>query len=153
MPQVAAAVAALDPAQAAVTLRAGGRVGINLEGAEHELTADDVQMVLQPLDGYQVERAGTHAVALDLALDDELRREGLARDVVRAIQDARKSAGLNVEDRIALTLGGDGALLDAVREHEAYVTGEVLATSVAYDGAGEPTEIEGRELLIGLERA
>ena len=57
-------------------------------------------------------------------------REGLAREVVHAIQNARKAAGLNVEDRIALTLGGDDELLDAVRAHEEYVTGETLATSL-----------------------
>ena len=60
-------------------------------------------MVLQPLEGYQVERSGTHAVALNLELDDELRREGLAREVVHAVQAARKNAGLDVEDRIALS--------------------------------------------------
>ncbi len=79
--------------------------------------------MLQPLEGYQVERAGTHAVALNLELDDGLRREGLAREVVHAIQNARKAAGLNVEDRIALTLGGDEELLAAVRANEVYVTG------------------------------
>jgi isoleucyl-tRNA synthetase len=112
-------------------------------------------MVLQPLEGYQVERAGTHAVALNLELDDELVREGLAREVVRAIQNARKQAGLNVEDRIALTLGGDEELLAAAREHEEYVAGEVLATTVSYDGASpdQTAQIKGRELRIGLERA
>ena len=87
-------------------------------------------LVLQPLDGYQVERSGTHAVALNLELDDELRREGLAREVVHAVQAARKNAGLDVEDRISLTLGGDEELLAAAREHEDYVAGETLATSL-----------------------
>jgi isoleucyl-tRNA synthetase len=149
MPQVAAAIASLDPSG----LREGGRVGINVEGNEHEIGLDDVQIVLQPLDGYQVERSGTHAVALNLELDDALRREGLAREVVHAVQAARKSAGLNVEDRIALTLGGDEELLAATRAHEEYVAGETLATSVAYDGAdgAAPAEIEGRRLLIAVE--
>ena len=92
------------------------------------LGPDDVQLVLQPLEGYQLERAGNYAVALQLDLDDELRREGLAREVVHAIQNARKGAGLQVEDRIELTLGGDDALLEAVRPHEDYVAGETLAT-------------------------
>jgi isoleucyl-tRNA synthetase len=151
MPQAAAAIAALDPAR----LRAGGRVGINLDGQEHEIGPDDVQIVLQPLDGYQVERSGTHAVALNLELDDDLRREALAREVVHAVQAARKNAGLNVEDRIRLTLGGDDALLEATRTHEAYVAGETLATSVSYDGADEhaaAAEIDGRRLLIAVER-
>ena len=110
--------------------------------------------MLQPLEGYQVERAGTHAVALNLELDDELRREGLAREVVHAVQAARKAAGLEVEDRIALTLGGDDELLDAARAHEEYVAGETLATTLGYDGAdgADRAEIEGRELRIGVER-
>jgi isoleucyl-tRNA synthetase len=155
MPQVAEAVAALDAQQAAATLRAGGSVGISIDGKEHPLSPEDVQLVLQPLEGYRVERSGTHAVALNLELTPELRREGLAREIVHAIQSARKSAGLNVEDRIALTLGGDAELLDAVRAHEEYVTGETLAVSVSYDGAvpgaGEVVEIEGRALSIRVE--
>jgi isoleucyl-tRNA synthetase len=151
MPQVAAAIAALDPGR----LRAGGRVGINFDGQEHEIGPEDVQIVLQPLEGYQVERAGTHAVALNLELDDELRREALAREVVHAVQAARKNAGLNVEDRIELTLGGDDTLLEATRAHEDYVAGETLATSVSYDGADDgaaAAEIDGRRLLIAVER-
>ena len=153
MPQVAAAVAALDAGRVAETLRDGGSVGLSVDGEEHTLGPDDVQMVLQPLEGYQVERAGTHAVALNLELTDELRREGLAREVVHAVQAARKNAGLNVEDRIALRLGGDGDLMHAVRAHEAYVSAETLATSLETDGAdGEPATIEGRELLISVEK-
>ena len=155
MPQAAAAVAALDAQSVASTLREGGTVGLAIDGHDHELTADDVQLVLQPLEGYQVERSGTHAVALNLELDDTLRREGLAREAVRAIQEARKSAGLNVEDRIRLTLAGDADLVSAVREHEDYVAGETLATGVTYrDGAidGDPVTIEGSELSIGVER-
>jgi isoleucyl-tRNA synthetase len=150
MPAVAEAVAALDAQSAAATLRAGGSIGISIDGKEHPLAADDVQLVLQPLEGYRVERSGTHAVALNLELTPDLRREGLAREVVHAVQAARKSAGLNVEDRISLELGGAAELLDAARAHEEYVTGETLALSISYDGAegGEQASIEGLELLI-----
>jgi isoleucyl-tRNA synthetase len=151
MPQVAAAIASLDPGR----LRLGGRVGVNFNGQEHEIGPEDVQIVLQPLEGYQVERSGTHAVALNLELDDELRREALAREVVHAVQAARRNAGLNVEDRIALTLGGDEELLTAARAHEDYVAGETLATSLAYEGSdgAHQAEIEGRPLKIGVQRA
>jgi isoleucyl-tRNA synthetase len=156
MPQVAAAVAALDADATAAALREGGHVGITVGGAEHQLSPDDVQLVLQPLEGYRVERSGSHAVALNLEIDDALVAERLAREVVHAIQAARKGAGLEVEDRIELSLGGDAELLDAVRKHEEYVAGEVLATSVAYmDGAvaGEPVSVDGRPLHIAVERA
>jgi isoleucyl-tRNA synthetase len=155
MPQVASAVESLDAARVAASLRAGATVGVAIDGHDHELTADDLLLAMRPLEGYQLEREGSHAVALELSLDDELRREGLAREVVHAVQNARKAAGLNVEDRIALTLGGDAELVDAARAHEPYVAGETLATRVEYadNGAAEPATIEGRELRIAVARA
>jgi isoleucyl-tRNA synthetase len=155
MPQVAAAVAALDPGHVADALRDGGRVGVNIAGHDHELGAEDLALAMRPLEGYQLEREGSHAVALELELDEQLRREGLAREVVHAIQNARKGAGLRVEDRIDLALGGDEELLAAARDHEDYVAQETLAVSVAFDGAEAGTEatIEGRPLRIALSRA
>ncbi len=154
MPQVAAAVAALDPAHVAAALRDGRHVAISIEGHDHELGAADLALAMQPLDGYQLEREGSHAVALDLQLDEELRREGLAREVVHAVQNARKSAGLQVEDRIDLVLGGDAELLAAARDHEAYVAEETLAVTLSFNGAAGGTEatIEGRPLLVELKR-
>ena len=154
MPKVAAAIEALDPEHVAEAVRGERRIGINVDGTEHELAPDDVALVMQPLDGYQVESEAGRAVALALDLDDELRREGLAREVVHAVQNARKAAGLDVTDRIALTLGGDEELLEATRAHQDYVAGETLATSVAYNGAsGNAATIEGRELRIAVQRA
>ena len=102
---------------------------------EERLGADDLSLVMLPREGYQLERQANYAVALKLDLDDELLREGAAREVVHAIQNARKGAGLQVEDRIDLTLSGDEALLDAVRQHADYVAGETLAASLEFDGA------------------
>jgi len=151
MPQVAAAVAALDPAHVAGALRDGGHVAISVNGHDHELGPDDLTLAMQPLEGYQLEREGSHAVALELELDHDLRREGLARELVHAVQNARKGAGLQVEDRIRLALGGDAELLAAARDHEAYLARETLATSVSY-GADSGTEavIEDRALVISL---
>ncbi|MEA2179968.1 MAG: isoleucyl-tRNA synthetase, partial [Solirubrobacteraceae bacterium] len=154
MPQVAAAVAALDARRAAAALREGGTVSINVDGHDHQLSGDDVLVALAPLDGYQLEREGSHAVALELALDDGLVREGLAQEIIHAIQNARKATGLAVEDRISLTLGGDEGLLDVARAFEEHVAGETLAVEVSYDGdsIGESARIEGRELRIGVAR-
>jgi isoleucyl-tRNA synthetase len=156
MPQVAAAIEALDADHVAVALREGRTVGVNVDGHDHELTAEDLFVGLQPLDGFQVEREGGHAVALDLAMDDELRREGWAREVVRAIQNARKEAGLEVSDRIALRLGGAPEILDAVREHEAFVAAEVLAVELSYDaadGAGATATVDGHALTIVVAKS
>ena len=154
MPQVAAAVAALDPAHVAAVMADGGEVGISIDGDDHTLGPDDLTLALQPLDGYEVEAEAGHAVALQLELDEELRREGLAREIVHAVQNARKEAGLEITDRIELGLGGDAELLEAAREHQAYLAGEVLATTIGYaaaDGAG--MKIDGRELTIAVKRA
>ncbi|MDA0165560.1 isoleucine--tRNA ligase [Solirubrobacter ginsenosidimutans] len=155
MPQVAAAVASLDPQHVADALRDGGRVGISIDGHDHELDTDDLMLAMKPLDGYQLEREGSHAVALELELDESLRREGLAREIVHAIQNARKGAGLEVEDRISLALGGASELLEAAQAFEEYVTRETLALSVSYDGVGavEPVKIEGLDLHIAVSRA
>jgi isoleucyl-tRNA synthetase len=160
MPLVAEAIAALDPAAVAATVRDGGRVGISVGGREHTLSADDVLLSLKPPEGYSVEREGAHAVALELAIDESLLREGRAREIVHKIQNARKTAGLEVEDRIELLVAGAGELIESAREHEGYVSGETLAVSVEYDGERDPTtfdyseqtKVEGLELQIALGR-
>jgi isoleucyl-tRNA synthetase len=154
MPQVAAAVEALDPVHVARVMADGGQVGINVDGDEHTIGADEVTLALQPLEGYEVEAEAGHAVALQLELDDELRREGLAREIVHAVQNARKAAGLEITDRIELSLSGDPDLLDAARAHQDYLANEVLATSVAYDASdGAMARIDGSELTIVIARA
>ena len=108
-------------------------VSISVTGHDHELGADDLLVSMKPLAGYQVEREGSHAVALELEIDDQLRAEGWARDIVRVVQNARQQAGLQVSDRIALTLDGDERLLAAARTHQDYIAGEVLAIAVVYE--------------------
>jgi isoleucyl-tRNA synthetase len=158
MPQAKAAISALDPAHVAAAFDRGETIGVSVDGTEHSLSSDDLQLVMLPREGYQLERQASYAVALRLDLDDELVREGAAREVVHAVQNARKSAGLDVEDRIELWLSGDSALLDAVRAHERYVAGETLAASLEVDGGGpsdshsESVTIEGAKLAIALKR-
>jgi len=159
MPLAAEAIAALDPAHVAAAIRAGEEVGISVNGREHTLSAEDLLLTMRAPDGYSVEREGAHAVALDLAIDEELRREGLAREIVHAVQNARKTAGLQVEDRIELTLGGAEELLEAARAHRDYLMGETLAVELSFgDGdAGAESltgqaEIDGLPLSIGLRR-
>jgi isoleucyl-tRNA synthetase len=155
MPRVAEAVAGLDPKHVALSLREGRAIGVFIDGHDHTLGPDDLLVALAPLQDYQLEREGSHAVALELSIDEDLRREGLAREIVHAVQLARREAGLDISDRIDLALDGDAMLLEAARHHETYLAGEVLAVSVAYDanGTGETASIEGRELRISVARA
>ncbi len=162
MPLAAQAIAALDPGHVARTLRDGGTVGISVGGREHSLTNDDVILTMNPPEGYSVERDGAHAVALELEIDESLREEGRAREIVHAVQNARKNAGLVVEDRIALALSGDPALIAAAEAHREYLTGETLAveleltagapgTAEAMDYS-EQAEIDSLPLSISLRR-
>jgi isoleucyl-tRNA synthetase len=165
MPGAAEAIAALDPARVAAAVREGkGEVGIAVGGREHTLSAEDVILTLKAPEGYSVEREGAHAVALDLALDDDLRREGNAREIVHAVQNARKTAGLQVEDRIELGLTGAPAVVEAASSHRDYIAGETLAlvldvgdgatsSSAGADHYREQTEVDGQELSIALRRA
>jgi isoleucyl-tRNA synthetase len=169
MPGVAEAIAALDPARVAAAVRDGaeggagaGEIGIAVAGREHTLTAQDVILTMKAPEGYSVEREGAHAVALDLTLDEDLRRDGRAREIVHAVQNARKTAGLAVEDRIELGLAGDPALIEAAEAHRDYIAGETLTLALSLggqaadrDGANgysEQTEIDGLLLSISLRR-
>ncbi|MFZ0042011.1 MAG: isoleucine--tRNA ligase, partial [Solirubrobacteraceae bacterium] len=127
MPMAAAAIAGLASARTAALLRDGGSVAIDVGGTEHSLSADDLLITMKPLEGYEVEREGSHAVALEIEIDDSLRAEGWAREIVRAVQNARQAAGLEVSDRIVLTLDGDDQLVAAARAHQDYIAGETLA--------------------------
>ncbi len=162
MPLAAEAIAALDSAHVAATLRDGGQIGISVAGREHTLTAEDLLLSMRAPDGYSVEREGAHAVALDLAIDADLRREGRAREIVHAVQNARKSAGLQIEDRIELALGGASELIDAAASYGDYIAGETLAlavelgdrataasTAMAYT---EHTEVDSLPMSISLSR-
>jgi isoleucyl-tRNA synthetase len=110
--------------------------------------SDDVALGMLPGGGF---------VVLETVVTPELAAEGLARDLVRAVQQARKDAGLDVSDRIELTLGGSAGTLAAAREHEQLIARETLATSYAVgDGSGNDTEValsDGEVVTISLSRA
>jgi isoleucyl-tRNA synthetase len=161
MPLAADAIAALDPTHIATALRDGRQIGITVAGRDHTLTPDDLLLSMRAPEGYTVEREGAHAVALDLAIDDDLRGEGRAREIVHAVQNARKSAGLKVEDRIELSLTGDSDLIEAAQIHRDYIARETLAVELDFgDGATNDgdvmtyaEQIDGLALVIVLKSA
>jgi isoleucyl-tRNA synthetase len=137
------ALAALDGAEAAATLESGQPITLNLPGGPVELSPEDVQLRIRGQEGFAVSREGGEVVALDLTLDDALRQRGLAREVVRLLQDLRKTSGLDVSDRIRLHVEG----LDDIASHFDYIAREVLATEIV---AG-PGEGEGKVLELDAE--
>jgi isoleucyl-tRNA synthetase len=133
------ALAALDGAAAAAALESGQSITLALPGGAVELGPDDVQLRVRGQQGFAVSREGGEVVALDLTLDEALRHRGLAREVVRLLQDLRKNTGLDVADHIRLHLEG----LDMIGEHFGYIAREVLADSIEPGaGEGEAAELE-----------
>ena len=154
---VAAAIAASDAAALAAGLRAGN-AQLDVPGIGIiDLTDEDVVVTETPREGWSVASGEGETVALDLELTPELRRLGTAREAIRFIQDARKSAGLDVSDRIHLVWASeDAGVVNALSEHAALIAGEVLATAFAPGGidAGAightDTEFVSRDDDLGL---
>ncbi len=131
-PAVAAALGARHPGEVAASLRAAGGVAVTVDGASETLAADELIVTQTPKSGWAVVSDGGETVALDLAITPELRRLGLAREAVRLIQDARRSDGLDVSDRIELWWSSsDPELSAALTQHADLIAGEVLAVTMA----------------------
>ncbi len=130
---VAAAVAAADAAELARGLRVG-TASVLVDGSVVELSSDEVVVTETPRTGWAVASGAGETVALDLEITPELRRAGLVREVVRLVQDARKTSGLEVSDRIELWWAADGELAQALEEGSARLGEEVLAVQVTAGG-------------------
>jgi isoleucyl-tRNA synthetase len=148
---VAAAIAATDAAELAGALRLGGTATVMVEGEAVALSADEVIVTETPREGWSVAREG-ETVALDLTITPELRRAGLAREAIRAIQEARKLSGLEVSDRISLSWhAGDAEAAAAIREHADLIAAEVLAlTMTELPGPAEGPDSVAADPDLGL---
>ena len=146
-PVVAAAIAAADAAVLAQALAKDGRATVVVEGEDVEVLADEVIVSERPREGWSVVNEQGETIALDLELTEELVRAGLAREVVRLVQDARKTSGFEVSDRITLVWQADGEVAEALRAHADVVAREVLAVEVT---EGEPTGEVRRDDDLGL---
>ena len=130
-PVVAAAIAAADAAALAAALKASGTATVVVDGENVEVGPNDVLVSERPREGWSVVNEQGETVALDLEVTPELKQAGLAREVVRTLQEARKNAGLEVSDRITVWLTAtDGELADALGKHADEIAREVLATTL-----------------------
>ena len=134
--------------------QADGRATVEVDGEAVEVLPDEVIVSERPREGWSVVNEQGETVALDLELTPELVRAGLAREVVRLVQEARKTSGFEVSDRITLVWQADGELAEALREHADSVATEVLATEVR-EGApdGDVRRDEDLGLSFSVTRA
>jgi isoleucyl-tRNA synthetase len=124
-----------------------GLLVIDLSGNSITLTKEDVEISSQDIEGWLVANAGTITVALDITLTDELRNEGIARELVNRIQNLRKDSGFEVTDKITVHLQKNPALEKAVYENETYIKSETLTKELVFEEKIENgTEIEFDEI-------
>jgi isoleucyl-tRNA synthetase len=155
--EVAAALERDDGSLAAALVH-GDPVRVDLGTEQVELAPSDVDLVQETVEGWGVAGDGGITVALELQLTPELRLEGFARELVRVVQDARKAAGLDVSDRIALGLAVDGEFAEALAIHRGWIGAETLAVEVVDGAATDATfertfEIDGARVGVSLRRA
>jgi isoleucyl-tRNA synthetase len=151
------ALTTLDPAEVARTLRADGNVEVQLNGQTIELLPEEVLVDVSEREGFNVAEDGDLLVALDVTLTPELIAEGLARDFVRGVQDARKNAGLQIEDKINLVHNATGTEASAIESHAGYIKAETLAVSlsageVASEAHTDTVKMGEATVQIGLSR-
>lgn len=153
-PQWAAAVAAMTPEQI-LALRAEGSVVLTVDGRQETLGGEEIQVQQSGVPPFAAAGEGALTVALDTSLDEALRAEGTAREIINRVQNLRKKSGLQVSDRIRLQIDGAGAVLAAVRAHADHICQETLAESLTADGElphRDTFRIEDSEITITLAK-
>jgi len=165
LPALRAALTRVDGREVAANVREGRPTTVVLDGESVELAPEDLLLDARSPEGFAAQEERGYLAALSTEITPDLRLEGLARDVVRLVQNARKDAGLDVSDRIELELFADGELLRALERHGDEVAEEVLAVRSTVergpreepkpaDGAHvEHHELDGMGLVLALSRA
>jgi isoleucyl-tRNA synthetase len=145
IPLIRQALADADGASIAGAVARGETFSIEAGGEQIELGDEDLLIETESAEGYACGEDGGYLTALDTSLNEELVEEGLAREIVRSVQDARKQAGLEVSDRIVLGVTGSGGIETALARHRDYVMSETLATDWE-TGQAQPLHSGRREL-------
>jgi isoleucyl-tRNA synthetase len=156
MPKVRELLTGADGATIRRSFEQEGRYRLELDGTTIVIEPDDVEIRAAAHEELAVVQDGALAVALDTTIDDDLRLEGLARELVRALNDLRKERGLDLADRVRLELRAEGLARRAAERHAAWIAGEVLAVDCEIvDGSLAPgdavVEIDGSPVGVRLE--
>ena len=145
MKDAAAAIASLN-AEALDTLSTTGEWILTLPSGAVTLQPEDVEISTEVSGSLEVATEKGITVALDIALTPELKREGLARELINRLQNVRKDSGLDITDRIRLWIQGDASVHEALAEHEITVASEVLASHIHRDVSSAPDHLPRHEL-------
>jgi isoleucyl-tRNA synthetase len=149
MKAVAAAVDALTQEQIA-ELEAKGSIALMVEGSEVTVEVADVEIISEDIPGWLVANEGTLTVALEVELNDELRQEGMAREIINRVQNIRKESGLEITDRISITLAPQAEIEASVNAFGDYIKTQVLADSIQI-AANEGTEVDFDDFKLNIQ--
>jgi len=157
-PAVRAQLSALDPLAAVRRLQAGLPLQLEVEGEPVELAPDEVLVREEPREGLAVASERGLTVAIDTVITPELRAEGLAREVVRRVQNLRKDAGFNLDDRIVTTYQAEGELAEAIEACRSFIAEETLSVELDAGAPDEQTavaddQVDGYSLRLGIRKA
>jgi len=156
-PKVRTALAAADPSVVASSVLAGEPVMVEVDGQKVELAPAEVIVQTHPAEGLAVAADRQVTVAIDAVLTPELQAEGVAREIVRRLQQMRKDAGFNIEDRITAYYQADPATSAVIASWASYICSETLAVSINYidppqDAYTEKQKLESADLTLGVRR-
>ena len=153
MKGVAAQMDALSQEQIA-QLEKNGSIEINVEGQDLTVEAADVDIISEDIPGWLMGNEGNLTVALDITLTDELRNEGMARELVNRIQNIRKKSGLEITDRIRVSIEPNEASVNAVKAFGDYIARQVLADEIKLEpNDGQSVEFDDFNLNIGITKS
>ncbi len=152
LPKIQEAVACLDATRWARRLQKGEAIRLTVDGEAIELLPEQVSVEAAAHEGYAVSEEGDYMVAVDITLSDELIKEGLARELVRRIQNLRKEADFRIEDKITTYYQGDPILTEVMREYAEYIGQETLSLKMV-EGEGPEDAHRGQFQIDGLNIA
>ena len=150
MKAVAAAVGALSQ-DAINELSVNGSVQVHVDGQSVEIVREDVEIVSEDIPGWTVANDGALTVALDLEITEELKNEGMAREIVKRIQAYRKSSGFEITDHIHVVLSHDDNLQKAVEAYHDYICSQVLADKLEFGAPESGEELDFEDFKISVD--
>ena len=131
-----------------IRLETDGHLTLEVEGQPVTVERDDVEIFNQDIPGWSVTNDGTLTVALDLTVTDELRREGMAREVVKRIQTYRKEQGFEITDHIIITLEDNAEVREAVEAHRDFILSQVLCDSLTFEAGLQADTLDFEDFTL-----
>lgn len=149
MKQLAAVVQVLD--QTAISqLESAGVYTFDIEGQSATIELADVEIISEDIEGWLVANEGRLTVALDITITEDLRKEGIARELVNRIQNIRKSNGFDIVDRIKVKISDSDEINNAVKEYYDYIAGQVLADEITLEADVDGMEIDMDDFVLNI---